>query len=83
MAWQGDGQCAIDLGLSSTVPFDITTTQLLITAAQSLILKCILGFASGGPQGGYQTGLGVLSHIPMRQTILDTIDNETKARIRS
>ena len=38
--------------------FDIITTERLITAARSILLACVLGFAPGGPQGGYQAGLG-------------------------
>lgn len=54
----GDGLCAFDLGLNHRIPFDIITTERLVTAARSILLACVLGFAPDGPQGGYQAGIG-------------------------
>ena len=67
----GDGQCAIDLGINTKIPFDIVTTERLVTIARSILLACILGFAPDGPQGGYQMGIGSRPFALPRSSIAD------------
>ena len=62
---EGDGRCAIYLGLQSSVTSDTISNKLLVMTAHSLLLECVMEFAPGGPQGGYESGLGLSLISPL------------------